>query len=65
MEDEGQSLETFVEWKMEDNKERILVDWDPEEARQRLSETLRRCLIESEKSRKEDASLHMFKIMYK
>ncbi|KAG4432201.1 hypothetical protein IFR05_012324 [Cadophora sp. M221] len=33
-------MEPFVEWKMEDKKERKLVDWDPEEAKQRLSEVL-------------------------
>ncbi|TVY23230.1 hypothetical protein LHYA1_G008128 [Lachnellula hyalina] len=39
-EKERAAMETFVEWKMEDKKERILVDWDPEEAKQRLSEAL-------------------------
>jgi aminoglycoside phosphotransferase (APT) family kinase protein len=39
-EKERAAMEPFVEWKMEDKKERILVDWDPEEAKQRLSEVL-------------------------
>ncbi|TVY90417.1 hypothetical protein LAWI1_G007253 [Lachnellula willkommii] len=39
-EGERAGMEAFVEWKMEDKRERILVDWDPEEARQRLSEVL-------------------------
>jgi aminoglycoside phosphotransferase (APT) family kinase protein len=39
-EKERAAMETFVEWKMEDKKERILVDWDPDEAKQRLSEAL-------------------------
>ena len=39
-EKERAAMEPFVKWKMEDKKERILVDWDPEEARQRLSEAL-------------------------
>ncbi len=39
-EKERAAMEPFVEWKMEDKKERILVDWDPEEAKQRLSEAL-------------------------
>jgi len=29
-----------MEWKMEDKKKRILVDWDPEDAKKRLSEAL-------------------------
>jgi hypothetical protein len=37
---ERAAMEPFVEWKMEDKKEKILVDWDPEEAKQRLSEAL-------------------------
>ena len=39
-EKERAAMEAFVEWKMEDKKERKLVDWDPEEAKQRLSEAL-------------------------
>jgi len=39
-EKEKAAMQSFVEWKMEDKKERILVDWDPEEAKQRLSEVL-------------------------
>ncbi|KAG9244999.1 phosphotransferase [Calycina marina] len=39
-EKERAAMEPFVQWKMEDKKERILVDWDPEEAKQRLSEAL-------------------------
>ncbi|TVY43889.1 hypothetical protein LSUB1_G002036 [Lachnellula subtilissima] len=39
-EKERVAMERFVEWKMEDKKERILVDWDPEEAKQRLSDLL-------------------------
>ncbi|KAH9203270.1 phosphotransferase [Leptodontidium sp. 2 PMI_412] len=45
-EKERAAMEPFVEWKMEDKKERILVDWDPEEAKHAY---LRRCLIDSEK----------------
>jgi hypothetical protein len=37
---ERAAMEPFVEWKMEDKKARKLVDWDPEEAKQRLSEAL-------------------------
>lgn len=37
---EKAAMDPFVKWKMEDKKERILVDWDPEEAKQRLSEVL-------------------------
>ncbi|KAK2626189.1 hypothetical protein QTJ16_004451 [Diplocarpon rosae] len=39
-EEERAAMEPFVEWKMEDKKDRILVDWDPEEAKHRLSRTL-------------------------
>jgi hypothetical protein len=39
-EKERDAMEAFVEWKMEDEKERILVDWDAEEAKQRLSDLL-------------------------
>ncbi|KAL3420278.1 phosphotransferase [Phlyctema vagabunda] len=39
-EGEKAAMEPFVEWKMNDKKERILVDWDSDEARQRLSELL-------------------------
>ncbi|KAL2063188.1 hypothetical protein VTL71DRAFT_6260 [Oculimacula yallundae] len=39
-EKERAAMEPFVEWKMEDKKTRKLVDWDPEEAKQRLSELL-------------------------
>ncbi|RFU29373.1 hypothetical protein B7463_g6976, partial [Scytalidium lignicola] len=38
-EKERAAMEPFVEWKMGD-KERILVDWDPEGAKKRLSEVL-------------------------
>ncbi|TVY51844.1 hypothetical protein LCER1_G007750 [Lachnellula cervina] len=37
---ERAGMETFVEWKMEDKRERMLVHWDPDEARQRLAEVL-------------------------
>lgn len=37
---ERAAIVPFVEWKMEDKKERKLVDWDPDEAKQRLSEVL-------------------------
>jgi aminoglycoside phosphotransferase (APT) family kinase protein len=37
---ERAAMEPFVEWKMEDKKERILVNWDSEEAKHRLSEAL-------------------------
>lgn len=33
-------MEPFVEWKMKDKDERILVDWDPEDAKQRLAKAL-------------------------
>ncbi|KAK0115602.1 hypothetical protein ONS95_000125 [Cadophora gregata] len=39
-EEEREGMERFVEWKMEDKKERILVDWEPEEARRKLGEVL-------------------------
>ncbi|TVY46741.1 hypothetical protein LOCC1_G006218 [Lachnellula occidentalis] len=39
-EKERAAMELFMEWKMQDKKERILVDWDAEEAKQRLSEVL-------------------------
>ncbi|CAG8961750.1 hypothetical protein HYFRA_00006293 [Hymenoscyphus fraxineus] len=39
-EKEREAMETFVQWKMEDKKERILVDWDPEEAKKRFAELL-------------------------
>ncbi|TVY81301.1 hypothetical protein LSUE1_G005200 [Lachnellula suecica] len=39
-EKERAAMEPFVEWKMNDMKERILVEWDPEEAQRRLSELL-------------------------
>lgn len=39
-EKERAAMEAFVEWKMEDKKDRILVNWDPEEAKQRLAEVL-------------------------
>ena len=34
------AMEPFVERKMEESKQRILVEWDPEEAKQRLAEVL-------------------------
>ncbi|PVH76961.1 hypothetical protein DL98DRAFT_550882 [Cadophora sp. DSE1049] len=39
-EKERAAMEPFVEWKMEDKKTRKSVDWDPEVAKQRLSEVL-------------------------
>jgi len=33
-------MEPFVERKMEETKERKLVEWDPEDAKQRLAEVL-------------------------
>ena len=39
-EEEVAAVEPFVEWKMEDQKARILVNWDTEEAKQRLSKVL-------------------------
>lgn len=39
-EEERGAMESFVERKMEESKERILVDWDPKEAKERLSEVL-------------------------
>ncbi|RFU32577.1 hypothetical protein B7463_g3765, partial [Scytalidium lignicola] len=39
-EEERRAMEPFVERKVEDSKERILVDWDPKEATERLSEVL-------------------------
>lgn len=39
-EKERRAMEPFVERKMEESKERILVDWDPKEARERLSKVL-------------------------
>jgi hypothetical protein len=39
-EKERAAMVPFVRWKMEDKKERILVNWDPEEAKQRISEAL-------------------------
>ena len=37
---EKAAMEPFVKWKMEDKKERLLINWDAEEARQRLSSLL-------------------------
>lgn len=39
-EEERHALEPFVERKMNESKERIMVNWDPVEAKQRLSEVL-------------------------
>ncbi|KAK7426740.1 hypothetical protein QQZ08_006776 [Neonectria magnoliae] len=39
-EEERAAMEPFVERKMRESKERHIVDWDPAEARQRLSELL-------------------------
>ncbi|CAG8974628.1 hypothetical protein HYALB_00009806 [Hymenoscyphus albidus] len=39
-EKEREVMEPFVQWKMEDKTERILVDWDPEEAKKRFAELL-------------------------
>jgi hypothetical protein len=39
-EKERRAMEPFVERKMEESKERILIDWDPKEAKERLSEVL-------------------------
>lgn len=33
-------MESFVERKMEESKERILVDWNDEQAKERLAEVL-------------------------
>lgn len=38
--DERRAMEPFVETKMIESKERIIVDWEPEKARERLSELL-------------------------
>ncbi|KAI9163455.1 Phosphotransferase [Paramyrothecium foliicola] len=38
--EEQQAMETFVRQKMEESRERILADWDPAEAKRRLSELL-------------------------
>lgn len=39
-EEERQAMEPFVQQKMEESQERTLVEWDPAEAKQRLSELL-------------------------
>jgi hypothetical protein len=39
-EQERKAKEPFVDRKMEESKERMLVDWDPKEAKERLSEVL-------------------------
>ena len=39
-EDERNALEPFVERKMEETKERKLVEWDPEDAKKRLADVL-------------------------
>ncbi|KAF5027364.1 hypothetical protein F66182_524 [Fusarium sp. NRRL 66182] len=39
-EKEREAMEPFVKRKMADSKERCIVDWDPEEARQRFSEVI-------------------------
>jgi hypothetical protein len=39
-EEERQAMESFVQRKMDESQERILVEWDPAEAKQRLSELL-------------------------
>lgn len=39
-EDERKAMEPFVERKMEESKERVLVNWDPAEAKERLSQVL-------------------------
>ena len=39
-EKERKAMEPFVERKMEESKERIMVDWEPKEAKERLSEVL-------------------------
>ncbi|KAH8722008.1 phosphotransferase [Ilyonectria robusta] len=38
--DERRAMEPFVETKLIESKERIIVDWEPEKARERLSELL-------------------------
>jgi hypothetical protein len=38
--EEQQAMESFVKQKMDESRERILVEWDPDEARKRLSEFL-------------------------
>ncbi|KAH6689067.1 phosphotransferase [Plectosphaerella plurivora] len=38
--EEQDGMEAFVEWKMHESRERMLVDWEPAEARRRLSEVL-------------------------
>jgi hypothetical protein len=37
---ERAALEPFVERKMRESKDRIIVNWDPVEARRRMSEVL-------------------------
>ena len=39
-EKERSVMESFVERKMEESKERILVDWNDEQAKERLAEVL-------------------------
>jgi hypothetical protein len=39
-EEERQAMEPFVQRKIYESQERILVEWDPAEAKQRLSELL-------------------------
>jgi aminoglycoside phosphotransferase (APT) family kinase protein len=39
-EEERRAMEPFVETKMEKSKERIIVDWDPKEAKEHLAEVL-------------------------
>lgn len=41
--EEKEDMGSFVGRKMEEEKERNLVDWEPEEARERLTEVLRGC----------------------
>lgn len=38
--EEKEAMETFVKWKMEDVKERVVVNWEPDAAKQRMSELL-------------------------
>ncbi len=33
-------MEPFMERKMKESEERVIVDWEPEDAKRRLSETL-------------------------